>query len=103
MRDDMTRDDFAPHLNTTFRLLQEQTAEPLELELIDITGGRTHGQDSSSFSLYFRGGPHFRLSQHTFTLEHDALGALDLFLVPIAQDADGFRYEAVFNRPLRRD
>ncbi len=103
MRDDMTREDFAPHLNTTFRLLQGQTAEPLELELIDITGGRTHGQDSYSFSLLFRGGPHFRLSQHTFTLEHDALGTLDIFLVPVKQNADGFLYEAVFNRPLPRD
>lgn len=103
MPDGLTREDFAPHLNTTFRLPNEQTAEPLELKLIDVTGGQNHAQDSHSFSLFFRGGPHFRLSQHTFTLEHDALGTLDIFLVPIAQDEDGFRYEAVFNRPLPRD
>jgi hypothetical protein len=103
MRDGMTREDFAPHLNTTFRLPRGEGAEPLELELIDITGGQTHGQDSYSFSLVFRGGPHFRLGQHIFTLEHDALGTLDIFLVPIAQDAEGFRYEAVFTRPLPRD
>ena len=100
MRDGMTREDFEPHLNTTFRLSHGPGAEPLELELIDITGGKTHGQDSYSFSLIFRGGPHFRLEQHTFTLEHDELGTLHIFLVPIKQEADGFRYEAVFNRPL---
>ena len=100
MRDGMMREDFAPHLNTTFRLVREPGAEPLELELIDVTGGHTHGQDSYSFSLIFRGGPHFRLSQHIFTLEHDALGTLDIFLVPVRQVPDGFHYEAVFNRPL---
>ena len=100
MRDGMTREDFAPHLNTTFRLRHGEEAEPLELELIEISGGKTHGQDSHSFSLIFRGGPHFRLSQHIFTLEHDALGTLDIFLVPVGQVPDGFHYEAVFNRPL---
>ena len=102
MRDGMTREDFEPHLNTTFRLLRSD-GEPLELELVEVGGGQTHGQDSYSFSLLFRGGPHFRLSQHTFTLEHDRLGTLDIFLVPVSQDEDGFRYEAVFNRPLPRD
>lgn len=100
MRDGMTREDFAPHLNTTFRLLRGETAETLELELIEIGGGQTHAQDSYSFSLIFRGGPHFQLSQHIFTLEHDALGTLDIFLVPVGQAPDGFDYEAVFNRPL---
>jgi hypothetical protein len=33
-----------------------------------------------------------------YRMEHDVLGALDLFLVPIARDEDGFQYEAVFNR-----
>lgn len=100
MRDGMTREDFAPHLNTIFRLPNAQTPEPLELELIEITGGETYGQDSYSFALVFRGGPHFRLGQHLFTLEHDELGTLDIFLVPVKQAADGFHYEAVFNRPL---
>ena len=102
MRDGMKREDFEPHLNTTFRLVRPD-AEPLELVLEEVSGGETYGQDSYGFSLVFRGGPHFRLSQHIFTLEHDRLGTLDIFLVPISQDAEGFRYEAVFNHPLPRD
>jgi len=98
MRETMTREDFEPHLNTKFRLLRGE-AEPLELELIEITGGDDVYENSYSFSLFFRGGPHFLLQQHTFTLEHPALGTLDIFLVPVARLADGFRYEAVFNYP----
>lgn len=98
MLERMSREDFEPHLNTTFRLLRGE-AEPLELELVEITGGEGAFENSYSFSLFFRGGPHFALQQHIFTLEHDQLGTLDLFLVPIARDPDGSRYEAVFNYP----
>jgi hypothetical protein len=38
------------------------------------------------------------LGQGTFEREHDYMGALPLFLVPIAPDREGMRYEAVFNR-----
>lgn len=98
MPERMSHEDFEPHLNTTFRLLRGE-AEPLELELVEITGGEGAFENSYSFSLVFRGGPHFTLQQHIFTLEHDRLGTLDLFLVPIGRDPDGFRYEAVFNYP----
>jgi len=96
MLEKLTLDDFEPHLNTIFRLPREN-ADPLELELVEITGGGAADGNSYGFSLIFRGGLHFVLSQHIFTLEHDRLGPLDIFLVPVAREADGFRYEAVFN------
>lgn len=37
------------------------------------------------------------LPQKIYRLEHVALGALDVFLVPIGKDATGVSYEAVFN------
>jgi hypothetical protein len=40
--------------------------------------------------------PHDLLPQRIYRLEHDELGALDLFLVPIGRDDSGVRYEAVF-------
>ena len=98
MLERMRREDFEPHLNTTFRLLRGE-GEPLELELVDITGGEGAFENSYSFSLFFRGGPHFQLQQHIFTLEHPALGSLDIFLVPVERGAEGSRYEAVFNYP----
>ena len=40
------------------------------------------------------------LPQATYRLEHEQLGALDLFLVPVRKEAAGFLYQAVFNRLL---
>jgi hypothetical protein len=37
------------------------------------------------------------LPQATYRLEHATLGAMDVFLVPIGQDREGVRYEAIFN------
>jgi hypothetical protein len=50
-----------------------------------------------SFSLVFS------LEQSTFLLKNDALGEIDLFLVPIggsAEDASVRLYESVFNRQI---
>ena len=94
----MTLEDFTPHLNTTFRL-PRPGEEPLELELISAVAGDPRATNSYNFSLVFRGGLHFLLQQHIFTLEHDQLGTLDIFLVPVSGGPQGYRYEAVFNYP----
>ena len=47
------------------------------------------------FSLFFLGP--VLLPQQIYRLTHDGFGEpLDIFLVPIARDASGFTYEAVF-------
>ena len=48
------------------------------------------------FSLVFVGPARFVLPQQTYRVEHDSLGELDLFLVPIGPNGGGMRYEAVF-------
>ena len=53
--------------------------------------------DFESFTLLFRGPSSPQLPQAIYPLQHDTLGAVDLFLVPIQQDAQGLYYEAVFN------
>ena len=37
------------------------------------------------------------LPQGTYPMEHETLGRLEVFLVPLGPDAQGMRYEAVFN------
>ena len=37
-----------------------------------------------------------RCPSRIYALEHAGLGQFDLFLVPIAADRDGVRYEAIF-------
>jgi hypothetical protein len=95
----ITYESLAENLNTKFRVPVE-SGEPLELELIEISEKRQVG-DSEHFSIVFRGGLGFLLPQRIHRLEHERLGEFDLFLVPIAREADGFRYEAIFNRFVR--
>ena len=84
----------AEQLNTKFALVD--SAEPLELELIEITAPAVTATQTY-FSLYFLGDKNFMLPQGTYRMNHARLGEMLLFLVPTACDDDGFRYEAVFN------
>jgi len=94
----LTEEEFSKHVNTIFHLnLSAQDA--VDLELVEVKGymnkpGEAEGMER--FSAYFRG-PNPRLPQSTYTLSHEGMGTIDIFLVPIAVDGDGFRYEAVFN------
>jgi hypothetical protein len=92
----LTRESFAENLNTKFRLSVE-SGEPHEIELIEVSDKMRVGQ-AERFSLIFSGALDFFLQQSIYPLEHERLGAFELFLVPIAREADSFRYEAVFNR-----
>ena len=48
--------------------------------------------------LIFGGAVDKFLGQGTFDVAHPDMGMFPLFLVPVAREPDGFRYEAVFNR-----
>ncbi|MEZ0578981.1 hypothetical protein [Nocardioides sp. MH1] len=54
------------------------------------------GAERQQFSLLFRGPADLQLLQGLWLLEHDGLGELALFLVPLGPDAEGPRYEAAF-------
>lgn len=73
---------------------------PLEVELIEAKGlsrvGASPGR-RESFSLLFLGPPHPLLPQRMYAFEHDVLGRLEIFIVPIARDDRGVSYEAIFN------
>jgi hypothetical protein len=91
----LTAGDFAPLVGERFRFTSEAAA-PFEVELIDVSEGGSPGSSRSQFSVVFRGGASPPLPQGIHGLEHDALGRLDVFLVPLGPDAQGQRYEAVF-------
>jgi hypothetical protein len=93
----LTDDDFAPHFGSRYRLHLAGAAEPLDLELVEITAGRqAPRQNRRAFSLVFRGPHRPWLPQAVYRLEHESMGALDLFLVPIGPDPQGALYQAVF-------
>jgi hypothetical protein len=87
----LTAADFVPFHGESFRVLSED-APPFEVELIEVSEGAGGAASRAQFSLVFRGGPDPPLPQRIYRVEHERLGALEIFLVPIAVD----RYEAVF-------
>ena len=90
--------DFSPFLHDTFRLVASDGAS-LDLELVEVheSGRNRPGQERSSFSLLFKGALERLLPQQMYRMEHSTLGAMDLMIVPVRQDQDGYYYEAVFN------
>lgn len=57
----------------------------------------SHRYREEPFSLVLRGPRVPALPQGTYRVVHPRLGPVELFLVPIALDAQGMRYEATFN------
>jgi hypothetical protein len=93
----LTEAEFSKHLNTKFRVASEQ---PIELILAKVEGylSKAHEQTGMErFSAFFKGPREPFLPQRVYALEHDRMGAFELFLVPVGTDENGFRYEAVFN------
>jgi hypothetical protein len=84
---------FQAQLDTSFQL---DDSPDITLRLVDVTDdGVTHG--IRQFSLFFQGPADCILPADTYSFRHDALGALDLFIVPI-QGSNGERtvYQACF-------
>ncbi|HWH12477.1 MAG TPA: hypothetical protein VG165_15240 [Solirubrobacteraceae bacterium] len=91
-------DTFLPRLGEVFRVRLDDGAT-LDLRLDRATA---HGEPyvaggRAPFAIEFTGPPQTILPQRIYRLEHDELEALEIFLVPLAPDASGARYEAVFN------
>ncbi len=87
----LTAADFAALLGDRFRIAPHD-ASPFEAELVEVTEIPREPGGRAPFSIVFQGGPNPPLTQRVYRVEHDALGPLEIFLVPIAAD----RYEAVF-------
>ena len=87
----LTAADFEPLLHDRFRVVA-QDAPAFDVELVEVTEIPREPGGRAPFSLVFHGGPDSPIPQRIHRVEHERLGALEIFLVPIAPD----RYEAVF-------
>ncbi|MEP6718494.1 MAG: hypothetical protein ABJB21_05085 [bacterium] len=95
----LTEDEFSKHVNTKFRLTTDGEHQ-IELELAEVKGYARKAEEHSGmerFSVFFDGPGDVQLPQGLYSLKHDQMGEFEIFLVPIARDERGFRYEAVFN------
>lgn len=98
MLDRLSQPDFVRALHTSFDC-QLEPGPPLALQLVEVRSGRSSPRQEQ-FALLFLGSPAWPLAQGLYPLRHASLGEFDLFLVPVDRDAQGFYYEAVFNRLL---
>ena len=93
----LTEEIFREHLNTKF--VVDLGAQKVELEMVEVVGdksGLPKLEGVERFSIYLLGpGP---LPQQIYALEHEQLGRLELFMVPVRQEGRDFRYEIVFSR-----
>ncbi len=97
MLETLTPASFTEHLNSCFRIDLGEGGQ-LEVKLYAVELHEAHpGPRAQPFSVHFRGPQRAVLQQQIYRLEHEQMGALEIFLVTIGPDADGMRYEAVFN------
>jgi hypothetical protein len=94
----LTEAEFSQHVGSKFPLKLDQQA--VELELVEVKGYLPGSNDQAGmerFSVFFTGPGETKLPQGVYPLKHESMGEFEIFLVPIARDEQGFRYEAVFN------
>ena len=94
----LTASHFEPHVGSRFQLRADDVldVELREVEEVGVGSGAPPQAARAPFSIVFLGPRDPVLPQRIYRLEHDELGTLDLFLVPIGRDDAGVRYEAVF-------
>jgi hypothetical protein len=93
----VTVDAFASLVGERFVV---EIGEDAPVELV-LTAAEDSGQVGppgarSPFALQFRGPAQPILSQRIHRLTNDAVGQLEVFVVPIGADADGTDYEVIF-------
>jgi len=91
----LTYDQFAEKPGTTFRIVSGDS-EPVSLILRAVEPLNDSGRVGGSFRLEFVGPTARYLPQATYPFAEDGGDAVDIFIVPIAAEADGLVYEAVF-------
>ena len=87
--------DFKPLINQTFTAIQSDSPS-FELLEVSLLGNEPVNGERQAFSLLFRSKNTSSPQQSIYQLNHEELGELEIFLVPIGPDQQGMLYEAVF-------
>ena len=100
MLDQLTCDSFAPLVDSVFSL-QTGSARVTPARLVKAWSlggsGLARAGAREAFALRFHLPAASGLNQRIYALEHKSMGRLDLFLVPIRDDAGGLMMEAIFS------
>lgn len=98
MLESLTIDSFTPHVGTSF-WAEFPNGGKVELRLLraaKVMESEAAHLPRHPFSLYFLGPKSHLLRQHIYSLTHPSFEALDIFLVPVGEEGEGYLYEAVF-------
>ena len=76
--------------------IEAEGVTAIELASVEVKPSREDAE-RTPFVLTFHGPVEALLPQSIYLLEHEKLGQLEIFLVPVAQDHSHVSYEAVFN------
>lgn len=97
----LTLEDFADKVGDRFAIepgdRDSATVAATLTEASALQAGRAVALKRPPFSLVFVAEHQAPLPQRIYRVEHDTLGALSIFLVPIGRDARGVSYQATFN------
>jgi hypothetical protein len=94
----MTLQNFAAAANQSFGLAMGEAEMPMTLvEVKPLPAQPFMGMMREPFSLLFQSESQVVLPQRQYRLSNAQMGALDVFLVPVARDTQGIVYQAVFN------
>ena len=98
MLDQLTSETFEPLVGNSFWVeFPNDTKVELQLwRVAKVMESEAARLPRHPFSLFFLGPKSFLLKQHTYHVTHEALDAMDVFLVPVGGDAETYQYEAVF-------
>ena len=98
MLDQLTVESFEPLVGTSF-WAEFPNGSKVELRLVraaKVMESEAARLPRHPFSLYFIGPKSYRLPQRIYHLAHESAEAMDIFLVPVGEDANTYQYEAVF-------
>jgi len=90
------RSEFEAQVNSDFVVVAGQDKR-LQMRLVGVEDGYST-PENEQFALHFHVPTEMPPQQGTYHVEHEALGPMDVFLVPIAREGDTLVLEAVFNR-----
>ena len=99
MSDQPTYEGFTNNRGSTFQVADD-AGGVVELKLTEVSERKVSPR-LEQFAIVFQGPRDTFLGQGMRTFNHEEMGTFDLFLVPIRDDAQGFYYEAAFNRFLQ--
>lgn len=89
--------DLQPLVGSQFRMAEFPDIPPLTLVAVRVSSQPRPGRrDEPCFSALFRAPVGVFAPQQTYLLEHRTLGRVAIFLVPVAPDAQGPLFQAVF-------